>query len=411
MTLMTKISCLLIGICFAFRLHSPIAFGICIGISLILIIVENRKNITLWFKKSKLKPIFPFVFVSFVSFFLSSSFSIMPIRSFPVIIYFYSFLLFSFIIYNFLKDNKNAVRITSIFFLLSTFFCVLLVFFYNILNYESIYLYHQDGIEFAPYEIKKYKGFVNLLTILVFLCPYIEKILGHQRLIISVFVIILIFPVIILTNCKAALLGLAGGTIILLILKFFDKNMFYKKKIIISLTLISIFLGLSVFNVLEKQLNMVVNLNEEFKISQTIIDAHRQIIWGFSYKEFKKNWFLGTGPDTSNFVENSQIEIGHPSTGDMTYIPSHPHNFLIELLLETGFFGLISFFILIFYTNLLFVKKSDALDFKFLLFFNGYFWTSSLVNFSFWAAWWQGSYFIIVAILFSIISNKNLNLK
>ena len=205
MTVITKISCLLIGICFAFRLHSPVAFGICVGISLILIILENRRKFTIWFNKSRLKPIFPFIFVSFVSFFLSSSFSIMPIRSFPVIIYFYSFLLFSFILYNFLKDNKNAIRVTSIFFILSTFFCVLLVLSYNISNYESVYLIHN--------EIRKYKGFINLLTILVFLCVYFEKIIGHQKPIISYFSVILIFPIRILGNCGCALLGLVGGSV------------------------------------------------------------------------------------------------------------------------------------------------------------------------------------------------------
>ena len=402
MTVMTKISCLLIGICFAFRLHSPIAFGICVGISLILIILENRKKFTVWFNQSRLKPILPFIFVSFVSFFLSSSFSIMPIRSFPVIIYFYSFFLLSFILYNFLKDNTNAIRVTSIFLLLSTLFSVLLVLSYNISNYESVYLIHT--------EIKKYKGFINLLTVLVFLCVYFEQKIDHQKPIISYFAIILIFPIIILSNCGSALLGLAGGSLLIVIYSIVKSSQ-NKKKIIFSVTLLTVISTFIILNLFSKKLDGVVDSKEEFLVSTSIIDAHRQIIWGFSFKEFKKNWVLGTGPDTSNFIKNSQIEIGHPLTGDMTYIPSHPHNFLIELLLETGFFGLISFFILIFYTNLLFIKKSNALDLKFLLFFNGYFWTSSLVNFSFWAAWWQGSYFIIIAILFSIISNKNLSLK
>ena len=318
MTMMTKISCLLIGICFAFRLHSPIAFGLCIGISLILIIVENRKKITNWFSKSRLSRIFPFIFVSFLSFFLSSSFSIMPIRSFPVIIYFYSFFLFSFILYNFLTDSKNAIRITSIFFLLSTFFCVLLVLSYHVSNYESVYLRHN--------EIKKYKGFINLLTILVFLCIYIESKIGHQIPIISYFSVILIFPIIILGNCSSAFLGLIGGSLLLFILKIVNSSQ-NKKKIIFSVTLLTIFSTFIILNLFSKKLDGVVNSKDEFLVSTSIIDAHRQIIWGFSFREFKKNWFLGTGPDTSNFIENSQIEIGHPLTGDMTYIPSHPHNF------------------------------------------------------------------------------------
>lgn len=259
-------------------------------------------------------------------------------------------------------------------------------------------------------EVKKYKGFINLLTILVFLCLYFELKIGHHKPIISYFAIILIFPIIVLGNCDSALLGLVGGGLLILMYKIVRRSQ-NKKKIIFSLTFLTILSTFIILNLFSKKLDGVIDSNDKFLVSTSIIDAHRQIIWGFSFKEFKKNCFLGTGPDTSNFIENSQIEIGHPLTGDMTYIPSHPHNFLIELLLETGFFGLISFLILIFYINLLFIKKCNALDLRFLLFFNGYFWTSSLVNFSFWAAWWQGSYFIIIAILFSIINNKNLSLK
>ena len=39
-----------------------------------------------------------------------------------------------------------------------------------------------------------------------------------------------------------------------------------------------------------------------------------------------------------------------------------------------------------------------------LIFFNGYFWGSSLVNFSFWLGWWQGSYFFIL----SLIATQNI---
>ena len=87
----------------------------------------------------------------------------------------------------------------------------------------------------------------------------------------------------------------------------------------------------------------------------------------------------------------------------MNYIPSHPHNFLIELLLETGLLGLLTFSSLISYVNYYVAKKTGAFNLNYLIFFNGYFWGASLVNFSFWASWWQGSYFLILAMMLSII--------
>ena len=161
-----------------------------------------------------------------------------------------------------------------------------------------------------------------------------------------------------------------------------------------------VFLLLS--NSLSYKFEKVIEQKESFFISTKILDAHRQIIWGFSFLEFKKKPIFGIGPDTSNFLDNSQNIIGHSQTGDMTYIPSHPHNFFLELLLETGIFGLLSFLLLIYYANYYLIKRLNFYSKKYIIFFNGYFWSASFVNFSFWAAWWQGSYFLILTMLYSV---------
>ena len=92
----------------------------------------------------------------------------------------------------------------------------------------------------------------------------------------------------------------------------------------------------------------------------------------------------------------------------MHYIPSHPHNFFIELLLETGVVGTLSFIFLIFSINYFIFKRIITKDFSYVIFFNGYFWGASLVNFSFWNAWWQVSYFFILAIISSILYSKKI---
>ena len=97
----------------------------------------------------------------------------------------------------------------------------------------------------------------------------------------------------------------------------------------------------------------------------------------------------------------------------MKFIPSHPHNFLVELLLETGILGTLSFIIFILILNYRIFSKANILDRSFLIFFNGYYWGASLVNFSYWQAWWQGSYFLILCLIASniIILSKKKNVK
>ena len=393
MTTIAKISCILIGISFSLRLHTPIAYGTSIAIALIFILIEERqKNLSI-FKLISKNPIIPFFFVTILSFSISSILSTLPLRSFLVTIYFLSFFLISCLLFSFFKKNDERLLLTIDFMIISIFFSVTLVFFYNISNFKSIYLAHN--------EIRKYKGFVNLLALLVFLCPFFESIVRNKKPYISFIMLILIFPIILLSNCNSALLGIIGGFIGLLTFGFIN-NFRNKKKVILATATITFILILSFFNSLSYKFDKVIKQKESFFISTKILDAHRQIIWGFSFLEFKKKPIFGIGPDTSNFLDNSQNIIGHSQTGDMTYIPSHPHNFFLELLLETGIFGLLSFLLLIYYANYYLIKRLNFYSKKYIIFFNGYFWSASFVNFSFWAAWWQGSYFLVLTILYSV---------
>ena len=393
MTTIAKISCILIGISFSLRLHTPIAYGTSIAIALIFILIEERqKNLSI-FKLISKNPIIPFFFVTILSFSISSILSTLPLRSFLVTIYFLSFFLISCLLFSFFKKNDGRLLLTIDFMIISIFFSVTLVFFYNISNFKSIYLAHN--------EIRKYKGFVNLLALLVFLCPFFESIVRNKKPYISFIMLILIFPIILLSNCNSALLGIIGGFIGLLTFGFIN-NFRNKKKVILATATITFILILSFFNSLSYKFDKVIKQKESFFISTKILDAHRQIIWGFSFLEFKKKPIFGIGPDTSNFLDNSQNIIGHSQTGDMTYIPSHPHNFFLELLLETGIFGLLSFLLLIYYANYYLIKRLNFYSKKYIIFFNGYFWSASFVNFSFWAAWWQGSYFLILTMLYSV---------
>ena len=85
----------------------------------------------------------------------------------------------------------------------------------------------------------------------------------------------------------------------------------------------------------------------------------------------------------------------------MPFIPSHPHNFILELLLDIGFLGFLIFlFFIIFYNFEIYKKINLKVKYLLVLFFF-YFWGSSLVNFSFWLGWWQISYYFITSLIFS----------
>ena len=95
----------------------------------------------------------------------------------------------------------------------------------------------------------------------------------------------------------------------------------------------------------------------------------------------------------------------------MPYIPSHPHNFIIEILLDTGLIGLLSFtiFNLIYFFSIFNNLNSKG---KYLLVcFIFYFWGASLVNFSYWNGWWQTSFFFLISIIssFSLSGAKKNN--
>ena len=263
---------------------------------------------------------------------------------------------------------------------------------YNVANWDTKFI--------DTSEIKRFKGYLNILTILIIILPFIKK---TKMNLVAYLVLI---PNLWLSNCNSAILGVL---IALIALSFFYiyQNIFRFKILFYALIFIAVTLSSKIL------LNLPENLDEEsiktqkFIVPTFLVDAHRQYIWSFSLKKISEKPLLGYGPDTSNFIEGSQEVIGSKYTGTMPYIPSHPHNFLLEIILDTGITGLVGFIIFIFYYNFQIFRKSDDNGKFLLILFFFYFWGSSLVNFSFWLGWWQVSYFFITALISSINLSKN----
>ena len=382
MNVALKFSYILIGFSYSLLLLNKIYFGISLLSGILLMMALSPPNkIYFHFSNKKINYVF-FIFLLILSF--STINSIVLVRSLSVQIYLILFILLGLNLFFYFQKKPEAFQKIIKIFIISTILNVIIIFLYNVVNYET---YKTFG------NILRFKGILNIITILVLTLTFFQN---KRYLYLPIFFLV---PSLILSNSNAPVLGILSGLFLYMIFFFTNKIRFFKKTIIFSLVTIFTLISFKNVNNLPAEFSPQSIKNFEFKIPTKLIDTHRQFIWGFSFNKFKSNPLLGYGPDTSNFINESQRIIGHEMTGDMTFIPSHPHNFFIEILLEIGILGTFSFLFFLLFINYQIFKNSNGREKFFLIFFNGYFWGSSLVNFSFWLGWWQGSYFFILSLI------------
>jgi O-antigen ligase len=111
---------------------------------------------------------------------------------------------------------------------------------------------------------------------------------------------------------------------------------------------------------------------------------------------------MGWGINTINLVPllpgTSPIEFGVP------VLPSHPHNWVLEIFAETGIVGglpMLFAVILQFVIMLRRYRADGRPEILAALSASAAFWISGLFNFSFWSAWWQVSYILVLALLYA----------
>ncbi len=140
---------------------------------------------------------------------------------------------------------------------------------------------------------------------------------------------------------------------------------------------------------------------QEFEEMQgNVLDPHRLIIWKFTLEKAMERPFFGHGIDAINKVEGAGEIIPF---FNQEFIPSHPHSWIIEIFAETGAVGLLAMAVaLAFLLRQLYGQATAGRDPAAgwaAIALTGVFWGSSLANFSIWAAWWQTSYWLLLAIL------------
>ncbi len=140
-----------------------------------------------------------------------------------------------------------------------------------------------------------------------------------------------------------------------------------------------------------------------------LIDFQRQTVWSFTLNIWERAPWLGVGPNTINFSPGANAPM--PGDEKLHIIPSHPHNWVVELLAETGAIGFLILAAAIGFVGYRWIhwyaRSGDIAVMGALLIFTGY-WGSGLFNFSYWSAWWQLSLFMACAIALShVCKTKN----
>ena len=128
-----------------------------------------------------------------------------------------------------------------------------------------------------------------------------------------------------------------------------------------------------------------------------LIDYQRQTIWVHAIDIGMRSPWFGNGINVINFLPGADLKLPN---NNLNVIPAHPHNWLVEVFTETGALGAFALLTLVITLCLKlsgdFLKSGNTALLAALLVNVGY-WSSGLFSFSFWSAWWQVSFLLMMA--------------
>lgn len=132
-----------------------------------------------------------------------------------------------------------------------------------------------------------------------------------------------------------------------------------------------------------------------------LIDMHRQVIWQFTLERFAEQPWLGWGPNVINTAPGAGEVIPELNA---EYIPSHPHNWVVETLAETGVVGCTTLVLVVLGVAVAaaraYRRNGEVLWLAWMALWLTY-WSAGAFNFSMWNTSWQSSGIVLAALLLS----------
>lgn len=130
-----------------------------------------------------------------------------------------------------------------------------------------------------------------------------------------------------------------------------------------------------------------------------LVDRHRQVIWQFTLDRFAERPWFGWGLNVINTVPGAEDMIPELQ-GE--YIPSHPHNWMLETLAEGGVAGFVPLLAVVAGVAVFAARRyrhgHDPVWLVWLALWLSY-WSAGAFNFSMWNSSWQTSGMILAALV------------
>ena len=219
----------------------------------------------------------------------------------------------------------------------------------NILGFESIKT-HGVRLTGAFRDETVLGSFISKLSLIVYCFFYFINKNKYYAIAASIFIILST----IITNERMSSISVLIGFTIFTIYYFFLFLKELKFLIIIPLVFSLVFFFIKENNSIYYQfINKTDQYVGGFSKSLNIIDSPHGAHWLTAYKIFKNNLFTGSGLKNFRVICSENIYSSNVKYNDQR-CSTHPHNFLMEFLSETGIIGTILF--IIFISSILFQK-------------------------------------------------------
>ncbi len=335
------------------------------------------------------------ILVMMLSFGVSALWTIDPAGSPRTWIEFGGILLVGTVLYLALDGDERTIDIALKSMVVASVFAFLLVFLTIFVSYEimtPIRMRDVGSVDLARQAMKSYGSVIPLTVPLLIWCGWRLK--GTWRWIAWALIApnIATIPVL---QAKAGLLGL-GGAVGAVAFCWILLRLTPRLRAGMVLLAVALLIGIAAL-VVARLPEPPYKGRDSLRISTSLIDAHRQVIWGFSIGFADDRPLFGYGLDTAGRLPGAKTVIPQ---FNQNYVPGHTHNWVIQLIVETGWIGLLAALVVIW----LLLRRiwRGILDGHsgawVAVAGSGAFFISSLVNFNIWAIWWHGVFYLLLAL-------------
>jgi O-antigen ligase len=299
----------------------------------------------------------------------------------------FRFLFFALFIYLFIKNKQNIRYMIFGWLILVLFVCLDSIYQYfflkDIFGYKILPGYPDGSIRLTgPLNRMVVGSFITLMSIPI-IFYYFKKIKNFTLLkkIIFILLYFIIFLTVLLSGERLAFFIFFGST--MLIFGFYLDF----KKIIIYTLFIFFFITGAYF----KNDSFRIRINNGYDILSNFYNSSYGRLYESSYLLFKKNYIFGVG--LKNYRVDCDHQIDPRPENPYQFCSTHPHNFYLEIMTETGLVGFIIFIFSIIFLLIFINREMNRNNLSFKKFSSIAYGSSIVLLIYFWPLKTSGSFF------------------